>query len=157
MSTPPLPEGLARNDTNQVANRLHSTAIHLLRRTRVADRETGLTPQRLSMLSVLVFAGPLSSSRLAELEQISRPAVSRTVKALVAAGLARTAKDPSDGRSVVVSATERGRQLMEAGRRRRIERIANELRGLSKKDLETLRRAAGILADAARQVPPRDS
>ena len=39
-----------------VADALHSAAIHLLRRVRQEDDRTGVTPGRLSALSVLVFA-----------------------------------------------------------------------------------------------------
>src|SRR5215510_2529732 len=41
-----------------VADRLHSAAIHLLRRVRKQDVATGEGPARLSALSVLVFGGP---------------------------------------------------------------------------------------------------
>ena len=46
--------------TDAVADRLHSAAIHLLRRVRVEDTASGLTAPRLSALSVIVFGGPLT-------------------------------------------------------------------------------------------------
>ena len=130
-----------------LANRLHSTAIHLLRQARMADRETGLSPERLSLLSVLVFAGPQTLSRLAHLEQVSRPAISRSVSSLVELGLVRTERSDRDRRTVTAEATPRGRRLMDAGRRRRIERIAAGLEGLTVLELETLSQAARILND----------
>ena len=148
-STPPLPAGLAASPHHEVANVLHSAAIHLLRGARAADLESGLSPERLSLLSVLVYGGPCSLGRLAEAEQVSRPAISRTVKALVADGLVRTVRNRADRRSVTASATDRGRRLMEAGRRRRLERIAARLEGLAHEDLETLRRAGEILDGVA--------
>lgn len=128
------------------ANQLHSAAIHLLRAARVADLESGLSPTRLSLLSILVYAGPQTPGRLAELEQVSRPAISRTVGALADAGLVRTRRDENDRRSVTVEATPAGRRLMEAGRRRRLERISAMIEGLSADDLATLRNATEILA-----------
>jgi DNA-binding MarR family transcriptional regulator len=148
MSTPPLPEGLTNSPLHEVANRLHSTAIHLLRDARAADVETGLSPERLSLLSVLVYGGPCSLGRLADAEQVSRPAISRTVKALVADGLVRTVRNREDRRSVTASATDKGRRLMEAGRRRRLERIAARLGGFTSEELHALRRAAEILERA---------
>lgn len=145
MSTPPLPRGLDETPLNTVANRLHSAAIHLLRSARVADRETGLSPERLSLLSVLVYAGPQSLGDLARAEQVSRPAISRTVKALVEAGLVRRKRDERDRRIVTAHATARGRRLMETGRRRRLERIAAGLQHLSAADLRQLEQAAEIL------------
>ena len=43
-----------------IADRLHSAAIHLLRRVRQQDTATGEGPARLSALSVLVFGGPMT-------------------------------------------------------------------------------------------------
>ena len=48
-----------------VADRLHSAAIHLLRRVRKQDTATGEGPARLSALSVLVFGGPKTLKELA--------------------------------------------------------------------------------------------
>jgi hypothetical protein len=53
-----------------IADRLHSAAIHLLRRLRVRDRESGVGPAQLSALSVLVFGGPRSLGELADAEQV---------------------------------------------------------------------------------------
>lgn len=152
MSTPPLPEGLADTPATRVANRLHSAAIHLLRRARVADRETGLTPERLSLLSVLTFAGPRTMGELAAIEQVSAPAISRSVKALEADGLVRRQRPGRDRRQVRVQATAAGRRLMDAGRRRRLEYIERELRDLGRRELEQLGRAATILESLRRRV-----
>jgi len=48
---------LAGGETFETADRLHSAAIHLLRRLRVRDRESGVGPAQLSALSVLVLGG----------------------------------------------------------------------------------------------------
>ena len=68
-----------------VADRLHSAAIHLLRRFRKQDVATGEGPARLSALSVLVFGGPKTLGELAAAEQVKPPTMSRMV-----AGLARS-------------------------------------------------------------------
>jgi len=47
---------LAGGETFETADRLHSAAIHLLRRLRVRDRESGVAAQ-LSALSVLCWGG----------------------------------------------------------------------------------------------------
>lgn len=146
MSIPPLPAGLADSQSSRAANALHSLSIHVLRRARTADKETGLSPERLSLLSVLAFAGPRSVSALAEIEGVSRPAISRIVGSLEAQGLVDRTRDPDDGRGVVVRATAKGRKLVERGRRRRVELIDKELRGLSRRDLSVLEDALEILA-----------
>jgi len=45
-----------RAETIAAADRLHSAAIHLLRRVRKQDEASGIGPAQLSALSVLVFA-----------------------------------------------------------------------------------------------------
>jgi DNA-binding MarR family transcriptional regulator len=145
MSTPPLPTGFDDTRVNRVANRLHSATIHFLRRVRAVDRTAGLTPERLSLLSILAFAGPRTVSQLAEAEMISRPAISRTLNSLEAAGLARRARSDEDRRVVRVYATEKGRRLIEDGRRRRLEHVARELSGLTAKELSILEAASELL------------
>ena len=147
MSTPPLPSGLPDTRTARVANRLHSIAIHLLRRARQEDRATGFTPERLSLLSVLVFAGPRTASELAEIEMVSRPAITRTLNALEQLGLVRRERSTEDRRRILVHASDRGHELMEAGRRRRVERITRELEQLSETDLAGLDRATRALEE----------
>ena len=93
---PPLPAGL-RGRRHRVANELNTTAIHALRRARVADAASGLTPERLSLLSVLVFAGPMPMSRLAAIEGVSAPAITRIVTALETDGLVTRQGCPRTG------------------------------------------------------------
>jgi DNA-binding MarR family transcriptional regulator len=145
MSTPPLPAGLDDSRRNRVANRLHSAAIHLLRRARQEDRATGLSPERLSLLSVLVFAGPRTASELAAIERVSRPAITRILNALENARLVRRERLVGDRRVTVVHATPKGRRLMEAGRARRVQRIAGDLGHLSAAQLELLSEASKLL------------
>lgn len=145
MASPPIPEGLADTRVTRVANLLHSAAIHLLRRVRTADRDSGITPERLSVLSVLCFAGPRTVGELAEAEQVSAPAASRLVHALVEEGLVRRERLGTDRRYVRVNATAKGKRLVERARARRLERIAEELAGLDDEDLGVLDAASGIL------------
>ena len=56
--------GLAR--TTDLADRLHSAAIHLLRRLRREDDASGLPAPQLSALSVIVFGGPITLGALAD-------------------------------------------------------------------------------------------
>ena len=150
MSIPPTPPGLAGRPTAEVANLLHSVSIYLLRRARRVDRATGLSGERLSLLSVLCFGGPQSISDLAKVEMVSRPAITKAVNALVDQKLARRERSRSDRRRVVVHATGKGRRLMEEGRERRVETIAGLLDELSQRDLKTVGRAARALAALSR-------
>jgi DNA-binding MarR family transcriptional regulator len=125
---------------------------------RRADRATGLSPQRLSALSVIVFAGPVSIGALAEAEQVSAPTISRLVKGLERAGLVARRTDERDTRVTLLEATASGRKVLEQGRRRRIELIVERLSRLGGKDRRLLDRAAGLMARVASAeaapVPP---
>src|SRR6476661_6474657 len=101
------------------ADRMHSAAIHLLRRVRVADDQSmGMTPARRSALSVLVFLGPQSLSQLAAAEQVTLPTMSRLVATMEKDGLVRRERDPGDGRVVRLHATGKARRMAERGRAR---------------------------------------
>src|ERR687896_275833 len=116
----PLSEAAAAGDTAAaLADRLHSAAIHLLRRLRRVDATTGLSGPRLSALSVVVFGGPLTLGELAAAEQVKPPTMTRLVRALKARGLVTREPDERDGRVVWLRATAKGRTLMAEGRARR--------------------------------------
>jgi DNA-binding MarR family transcriptional regulator len=104
----------------ELANRLHSAAIHLLRAVSRVDAESGLTPARLSALSVIVVRGPLTMTELAGIERVSPATITSTVTGLEGSGLATRARTGSDARQVTVSATPAGRALLHASRLRRL-------------------------------------
>jgi DNA-binding MarR family transcriptional regulator len=128
-----------------LADRLHSTAIHLLRRVRGEDTAMGLTPPRASALSVIVFGGPITLGDLAAAEQVRPPTVSRLVRDLEEAGLVVVRPDPHDARVRVAEPTPAGRALLTEGRARRVAHLARALAALPVAERNTLVRAAGIL------------
>ena len=134
-------------DVSVLADRLHSAAIHLLRRLRREDEKTGISPARLSALSVIVFGGPLSLGALASAEQVKPPTMSRIVTGLEAQGLVRRGGDERDGRAVVIRATPKGKKLLEMGRARRIGTLVERLRHLETEQLESLDKAVAALGD----------
>lgn len=134
-------------DASEVADRLHSAAIHLLRRVRRHDLSSGLSAARLSALSVIVYAGPITVGHLAQAEQVRSPTMTRIVDQLVAEGLAERGPSPHDARSTLVHATEAGVRVISEGRQRRVASLARDLAALSRDDLETLARAARLLEE----------
>ncbi len=146
----------------ETADRLHSAAIHLLRRLRQQDSASGLTAPRLSALSVIVFAGPLTLRALAAAEQVRPPTMSRIVDALEDAGLATREASVDDHREVRISATPIGTRVLEDGRARRTTKLAGLLAALPSDELATLHRAAQILdrisrGDTLRAARPQDA
>lgn len=132
-------------DALRVADRLHSAAIHLLRRLRVEDSTSGLTAPRLSALSVLVFGGPLTMGELAAAEQVTPPTISRLVQDLERLGLVVRRVDPDDRRILRVEATAEGRRLLDEGRRRRVGSLAAAVAELPAAQRQLLERAAELL------------
>ena len=134
-----------------VADRLHSAAIHLLRRVRNQDTVTGEGPARLSALSVLVFGGPKTLGELAAAEQVKPPTMSRIVAGLKRSRLVEITADAHDARRRQIHATSKGVALLRAGRRRRVRYLADRLASVSKQELAILRQALdlveGILRD----------
>lgn len=138
-------QDLEGDQATETADRLHSAAIHLLRRLRTEDDASGLSAPRLSALSVVVFGGPITMTDLAAAEQVRPPTISRLVRELEGDGLVERFTDPGDRRVQLVRATERGRRLLEEGRRRRVARLARDLQRLSATDRRLLGRAVALL------------
>lgn len=134
------------NDVLPVADRLHSAAIHLLRRVRKQDIATGEGPARLSALSVLVFGGPKTLKDLAAAEQVKPPTMSRIVAGLERSRLVEITEDPEDARRMRIAATPKGTRLLQRGRQMRIDDLASQLQRLSPEELSRLGEAVEILA-----------
>lgn len=134
-----------------MADRLHSAAIHLLRRLRREDDAAGLPAPQLSALSVIVFGGgPITLGQLAAAEQVRPPTITKLVVALEEAGLVERETDPDDRRVVRVKATARGTRLLNDGRQRRVASLAASLAALTAADRATLARALSVLETVAR-------
>jgi DNA-binding MarR family transcriptional regulator len=129
----------------EVADRLHSVAIHLLRRVRRQDSASGEGPARLSALSVLVFGDPMTLGQLAAVEQVKPPTMTRIIAGLEVSGLARRVADTVDARRIRIHPTAKGIQILQQARKRRIEHLAQGLEMLSRKDLVSLLEAVEIL------------
>jgi DNA-binding MarR family transcriptional regulator len=135
----------------ETADRLHSAAIHLLRRLRVRDRESGIGPAQLSALSVLVFGGPRSLGELADAEQVRPPTMSRIVAGLERARLVR--RHPTeDGRKFRLAATAKGTKIMWEGRRRRVELLAKALASLPAQERRSLAELTRLLQELVRKL-----
>jgi DNA-binding MarR family transcriptional regulator len=132
-------------DERAIADRLHSAAIHLLRRVRRVDEATGLSGTKLSALSVVVFAGPISLRDLAAAEQVRPPSMTRTVRELELDGMITRETDNSDRRVIRIRATAKGEQLLKEGRGARIKLLADLLRSVDVDELSLLDEASKVL------------
>jgi len=138
----------------EVADRLHSAAIHLLRRARRTDPLTGVSPAQLSALSVLM-SGPKRLGDLAAAEQVQPPTMSRLVSEMERARVARKVPDRHDARVIRVHATRKGLRALSRGRAMPIEAIQALLSELGTDDLATLERAVGLIESLLGRRPAK--
>ena len=137
----------------EVADALHSAAIHLLRRLRVQDIASGIGPAKLSALSVLVFSRrPLSLAELAAAEQVKNPTMSRLVAVMERDGLVSITASREDARAMEIKPTRKGERLLLAGKQRRVNSLANALQSLNSSELLHLERSIQLLRSVIRQL-----
>jgi DNA-binding MarR family transcriptional regulator len=124
--------------------RLRLAITRTARRLR-QEADAGLSPSLTAALSTLERHGPLTPSRLAEIERIQRPTATRLVAKLEEDGLVEREADPDDGRMCHVRVTRQGRELVKRVRNRKNAFLSRRLRDLHEDDLRTLERATVIL------------
>lgn len=134
----------ASRSERETADRLHSAAIHLLRRVRRTDALTGLAAAQLSALSVLM-GGPRTLGELAAAEQVRPATMSKLVTEMEAAGLVQRSSDRQDARVVRVGMTARGRRLLAKGRDMRIADVERRLRAQPPEDVELVSGALTVI------------
>ena len=132
-------------DRPLLADRLHSLAIHLLRRIRRGDDAAGLSAPRLSALSVVIYRGPISLTELAKAESVTAPTMTRLVQALVKSGLVEKSVDETDNRAVLLRATPAGRGTLDLARARRLAALEEILGRLAPDEAAQVARAVSIL------------
>jgi len=138
---------------DELANRLHSAAIHLLRRVAEVDAASGLSPSRLSALSVIVYGGPLTMTELAAAERVNPATVTSTVTGLEGAGLVTRRREGVDARRVTVEATAAGRALMAESRARRLVVLRRGFETLTEPELSAVAVATDALERMLHQDP----
>jgi len=133
-----------------VADRLHSAAIHLLRRVRRNDAQTGVPAAQLSALSVLM-GGPRTLGEMASAEQVRPPTMSKLVTEMESAGLLRRTGDPADARVVRVGMTRKGQRVLAKGRELRIADIERRLRAQGPRGVAAVAGAVEVIERMLRE------
>jgi DNA-binding MarR family transcriptional regulator len=140
-------------DVTDVAGALRASIGLLLRRLRQVQADGELTLPESAALTRLDRGGPSTASALARLEQISPQSMGATLGALEARGLVERRPDPQDGRRVVLSVTDSGRQALQDKRNARTERLAKALSaGFTPSELRQLEAAAPLLERLAQSI-----
>ncbi|MFG1713448.1 MarR family winged helix-turn-helix transcriptional regulator [Micromonospora sp. NPDC049203] len=134
----------------QLAPQLRDAITRLNRRVRQARPVGDLTVTQLSALTSLKLAGALTPRELADVERVQPPTMTKIVAKLEERGLVQRTPHPTDGRQVILAATEGGRAVLDQFERARNEWLATRLAALTEDERDTLRRAAEILQGIAR-------
>lgn len=134
----------------QLAVQLRDAITRLNRRVRQARPVGDLTVTQLSALTSLRLAGALTPRELADIERVQPPTMTKIVAKLEERGLVRRTPHPTDGRQVILAATEGGGAVLDQFERARDEWLAHRLAELSVEERDTLRQAAEILQQLTR-------
>jgi DNA-binding MarR family transcriptional regulator len=133
-----------------LATELRDGIIRLNRRLRQVRPLGELTQTQLSALTSLELAGAMTPRELAEAERVQPPTMTKIVAKLEERGLVQRTPHPTDGRQVILAATEAGREILAQHERARDEWLGPRLAALTPEERDTLRRAAEILQKVAR-------
>ena len=138
-------------DIELMAGSLRLSIARLARLLRQQDR-SGLSPALGTALASIWRDGPITLSRLAALEQVTPPTVSKLVDKLEQRGLIERTIDPSDRRVCRVAVTAAGSEQLDEIRSRRTEWLSAQLRELPADDLARLHDVIEVLDHLVR--PP---
>ncbi|TAM70405.1 MAG: MarR family transcriptional regulator [Microbacteriaceae bacterium] len=125
---------------------LRLAVLQLARRIRQERGDQAITIAENSALAALARHGSMTPRRLADHEQISPPAMTRTLSNLAAKGYVTKTADPSDGRQVLIELSRSGADLVKETRHRRSAWLSRRLAKLTAEERSVLTEAARIMA-----------
>lgn len=136
-----------QNDTTDdvTPDDLRIAVMRLARRMRIERVDGDVTDGQLSVLFTLAKHGPQTAGSLSEHDRVSAPSMTRTVGALVDAGLVSRTTAPDDGRKVLVDLTDTGQLIVAQTRERRIAWFNQQLETLGADEQRTLLAATPII------------
>jgi DNA-binding MarR family transcriptional regulator len=138
-------------EVSRTAGELRALLGRLTRRLRQTSVVGELTLPQASVLSLLEREGPATPGALATKERITPQSMGTILVSLEELGLVSRTPDPTDGRRLVISVTEAGRQVILGARRQKEERLAQALAtNFTNEEQQVLRAALPLLERLAR-------
>ena len=139
-----------RNVSPALASSLRVAIARVNRRLRT-ERLDGaeVSLGQIGVIARLHCDGDQTIGWLAESEGVRPPSMTRTIASLEGLGLVRRRPHPSDGRQVLVSLTDEGKDTLMADRRRRDAWLARALAELTPEERSVLAAAAPVLEKLA--------
>jgi DNA-binding MarR family transcriptional regulator len=152
-----LPTGTSRSAVNlefeqtlaDVIDRLGRALLHA---TRAAQGLPVLQEAQVTVLRLLVAAGPMSPARLADELRLARSTVSNLIRGLDEAGLVKRLPSKVDGRSVLIEPTGLAGRVLESFQRGRTGVIADALSALEPSQRAQVESALPALSSLVGQV-----
>ena len=134
------------------ASQLRLTVTRLARLLR-QQSDTGLTPSQMAALATVLRHGPLTLGRLAEIERVAPPTITRIIAKLEESGLVTRETSATDRRYSEVAITDAGIEVIAEIHRRKNEWLAERLRELDPDDLARLDDALHALEAITTRLP----
>lgn len=125
---------------------LRNATMRMSRRLRAERADTEVTDGQFSVLAYLFQNGPHTPNELAAWEHVSPPSMNHTVNCLQESGYASRSPSESDGRKVLVTLTDAGRELVAETRRRRNAWLQGRLDLLTNAERRVLGEAVSLVA-----------
>jgi DNA-binding MarR family transcriptional regulator len=130
-------------DTTRLASEMRLVLGQLMRRLRAEHR---FSLSQGAVLGRLDREGTMSIGDLALAERVRPQSMTQTIADLEAEELIARRADPDDGRRMLVELTDKGRQTLEADRRKREGWLSRAIADdLSKEEQRVLAQAVGLL------------
>jgi DNA-binding MarR family transcriptional regulator len=140
-------------DVDDLASALQDSVSLLARRLRQTSTSGGLTLPERSALSRLDRGGPSTSAELARAEQITPQAMATTLGGLEQRGLVERRNDPHDGRRIIMSVSNSGRELLRRKRAAHARQLAAALGGgFTEDELTALAMAVPLIERLAQGI-----
>ncbi|HEX3780400.1 MAG TPA: MarR family transcriptional regulator [Pseudonocardiaceae bacterium] len=140
----------ARSTVDELAVELYNGISLIARRLRQLQAPGELSLPERAALARLGRGGPATSAELARAEQITPQAMGNTLNGLENRGLIERQADPHDGRRMIMSLTDVGRDVLRHKRDARTQQVSAALNaGFTSAELDALRAAAPLVARLA--------
>ncbi|MEX5708765.1 MarR family transcriptional regulator [Parafrankia sp. FMc6] len=140
-------------DLLEIAAGLRLSMSLLGRRLRLVQPDGELTVGEIAALVRLERGGPTTAAALAKQETISPQSMGATLGGLEGRGLVERRPDPDDGRRVILSLADAGREALRDRRNARSEQLARALSsGFDDDELACLKAAAPLLERLAQRI-----
>lgn len=135
-------------DKGALANDLRLACQRIARRVRF-ESTSELPPHLFAVLARVHRVGAQTPTQLAEHDRVSTPSMTRTLNALCERGLVEKQPHPSDGRQVLITATEEGAVVVQETIEHRDLWMLAHIDSLDADDVALLRKAATLLLEVS--------